>query len=118
MKKLLSAVLAAGSLLGTCAQAEVQKAPPNGSQMVKLCAVEQGEVAEATCRGFVIGVIDITRSYATMKLLQPPFCIPREVAMSETIAVYKKYLEENRAIKHFPASALAVTAFKDAYPCE
>ena len=118
MRKIVTAILAAAALLGNGAQAEVQKAPRNGNRMVKLCTVETGEIAEATCRGFVSGVIDITRMYATTKLLEPSFCIPQEVTLSETVAVYKKYLEENRAIKHFPPSALAITAFKDAYPCE
>jgi hypothetical protein len=33
------------------------------------------------------------------------------------VAVYRDYLGKNMALKHFPAAALAVSAFKEAYPC-
>lgn len=118
MRKFFAAVLATTSLLGHVTQAEVQKAPQNGRMIVRLCMEEQGEVAGATCRGFVAGMIDITRLYASSKSLQPSFCVPPETSPDEAVAVYRKYLKENRSMKHFPAAALALTAFKKAYPCE
>ena len=109
---------AAALLPAGIVHAEVQKAPPNVNEMVKLCSVETGEAADAACQGFVLGVIETSGLYATTKLMAPAFCIPKEVTLAEVVAKYRDYLKKNREIKHFPAAALAVSAFKESFPCD
>ena len=118
MTKRLVAIVAAVLMLASPVHAGVQKAPENGSRMVKICTREKGEIAEATGQGFVIGVIEATRTYVASHSMPAPFCISKEIELSEIVAVYTNYLRENHALKHFPASMLAVSAFKEAFPCE
>lgn len=118
MRKLMTVVLTAACMHVPFAQAVVQTVSLKSSQMVKTCSVDNEQLADVACQAFVLGVTDTTAFYGAGKLMAPPFCIPREVAPGELLAVYRDYLREHRGIKHFPAAALAIMAFKDAFPCE
>ena len=117
MKNLITSGLAAAMLLANVSHGGVQKAPPDMNRMVKLCLVVQEELADAACRAFVSGVVETSRLYTTTGQMTAAFCIPADVAPADTVAVYRDYLGKNLALKHFPAAALAVSAFKEAYPC-
>lgn len=117
MKNPVTIALAAALLLPNFAQAGVQKAPPDMNKLVKLCLMEKEQSADTACQAFVAGVVGTSRLYATTGQMTPAFCIPEEIAPGEVVAVYRDYLGNNKALKHFPASALAVSAFKEAYPC-
>ena len=118
MRKLIMVVLTVTCMHVPFAQAGVQTVSLKSSQMVKTCSVENETVADAACQGFVLGVADTTAFYGAGKLMTPPFCIPRETAPGELVAVFRDYLKKHRGIKHFPAAALAITAFKGAFPCQ
>lgn len=118
MNKFYMAALITISLLGNVAQAEVQKAPNNINQMVKTCMDMQDEFANAVCQGFVLGVINSTRLYGSTRQITPVFCVPKDESVDDILEAYRTYLRKNRAIKHFPAAALAIAAFETAYPCD
>ena len=80
--------------------------------------VQEGEVANATCQAFVLGVADTTVFYGAAQQMTLPFCIPLETASAELVAVYRDYLKDNHSLKQFSAAALAVSALKNAYPCK
>jgi hypothetical protein len=117
MKKLIIVALAMACTCVPYAQAVVQTVSLKSSHMVKTCSVENEAVADAACQGFVFGVADTTAFYGAGKLMKPPFCIPRETAPGELLAVFRDYINKNKGVKHFPAAALAIAAFKDAFPC-
>lgn len=117
MKKFMVPLLAVASLTGGLATAGVQKAPPNTNQMVKLCTLDTGEVADALCRGFVLGVIQTTSLYVTTTSMAAPFCVPQGADPAKLLSVYREYLGKNHELKHFPAASLAVSAFTEAFPC-
>ena len=118
MRELMIVALTVACMHVPFAQAVVQTVSLKSSQMVKTCTIKNEEVADAACQGFVLGVADTTAFYGGGKLMTPPFCIPRETAPGELVAVFRGYLNKSRGIKHFPAAALAITAFKDAFPCQ
>ena len=117
MRYLDIAGIAAVVLLANVTQAGVQKAPPDMNRMVKLCLANQEELADAACRAFVSGVVETSRLYATTGQMPAAFCPPADGPPGDPVAVYRAYLSKNMALKHFPAAALAVSAFKEAYPC-
>jgi hypothetical protein len=118
MIKFLVSVAAVAFLNMNSANAVVQKAPDNGNQMVKLCTSEKGGTAEATCQGFLSGVIAATNTYATAKQLKPTFCVPKGTPQTDIVAAFTTYVEENQALNHFPAGILAISAFIQTFPCD
>lgn len=117
MKNLLIVGLSALALQTHFAQAEIQMARSTPNKMVKTCMVQE-EAAGAACRSFLSGVVDATVFYANAQLLTPAFCIPAEVDSSEILEVYREYIADNHSLNRFSAAALAVSAFKNAYPCQ
>ena len=117
MKNWFTVVLVVASLQTGFAQA-IQMASPTSNKMVKTCLVQEGEVADATCQAFVLGVAEATAFYGAAQQLAPAFCIPHQTTSAEMVAAYRNYLKENHALKQFSAAALAVSAFKETYPCE
>jgi hypothetical protein len=117
MRKIFTAVLILASMQGGFAQA-IQMASPKFNKMVKTCTVQQGELADATCQAFVIGVADTTAFYASAQQLNPQFCIPKEITSGQLVAVYRDYLKENHSLRQFSAAALAILAFKKTFPCQ
>ena len=117
MRNRMMTGIAAAVLLANLTQAGVQKAPAAMNRMVKLCLAVQEELADAACRGFVSGVAETSRLFATTGQMTAAFCLPADLPPGDAVAVYRDYLGKNMALKHFPAAALAVSAFKEAYPC-
>jgi hypothetical protein len=117
MKNIIMAVAVCVSLPINIANA-VQKAPLKPNQIIKTCLEEKNERNDAVCQSFVAGVNETTKLYGYMKLLEPSFCIPQEVSLSEMTEVYRVYIKENRADGRFPAALSAVSAFKQNYPCQ
>ena len=118
MIKLLASVAAVILLNIHPANAVVQKAPDNGNQMVKLCTSEKGGTAEATCQGFLSGVIAATNTYITAQQLKPTFCVPKGASQTDIVAAFTVYVEQNQALNHFPAGILAISAFIQTFPCD
>lgn len=116
MRNILEAVLIVASMQAGFAQA-IQMASSSSNKMVKTCLVQE-QVADGICQAFVLGVVDATAFYGAAKQMTPQFCIPRETAAAEIVSVYRDYLKENHALNQFSAAALAISAFKKAYPCE
>jgi hypothetical protein len=117
MKKNIMAIVVCVALPVNITNA-VQKAPLKVNKIIKTCLAENNELDKASCQGFVAGVNETTKLYSNIKLLEPPFCIPREVSVSEMTEVYIDYIKENGTGDHFPATFSAVSAFKEAYPCK
>ena len=117
MRRVFTAVLIAASMQAGFVQA-IQMASPKSNKMVKTCLLQEGEVADATCQAFVLGVADTTAFYGAAQQMTPPFCIPHDTTAADLVAVYRDYLKDNHSLKQFSAAALAVSAFKNAYPCK
>jgi hypothetical protein len=66
---------------------------------------------------FVQGVADATAFYGAAEQLTPSFCIPAVTTPAELVEVYREYLEDNHALRQFSAAALAISAFKERFPC-
>jgi hypothetical protein len=117
MRNFFTAVLIVASMQAGFAQA-IQMAFPESNKMVKTCLIKDGDVANASCQAFVLGVANATMFYGAAQLMEPPFCIPYETASAEMVAVYRDYLKKHHELKQFSAAAIAVSALKAAYPCE
>ena len=44
--------------------------------------------------------------------------IPRDIDINELVVAYREYLSQTRARNYFPATALAISAFIERYPCQ
>lgn len=117
MKKLLTAALAVAVMQCQWVFA-IQMASSTSNKMVKICSEQEGEVADAACRAFVQGVADVTGFYGAAEQMTLPFCMPVETTPAEMADAYRDYLQDNHVLRQFSAAALAVSAFRDAYPCE
>jgi hypothetical protein len=117
MRTVFTLVFIAAAMQAGFAQA-IQMASPQSNKIVKTCLIQGEEVAEATCRAFIIGVADTTMFYSTAQQMTPQFCIPHNTDAGDLVAVYRDYLRSNHSLKQFSAAALAVSAFKNAYPCK
>lgn len=93
-------------------------ASPKSNRMVKLCAAQDTEVADAACQAFVEGVAGATAFYGAAQQMTLPFCIPATTTSAELVAVYRDYLDDNHALRQFSAAALAISAFRARFPCE
>lgn len=70
------------------------------------------------CAGFVTGV---TNTLAYARLNNPatvPICIPNGFTVGQGARVFLKYLSDHPESLHIEATALAITAYRDAYPCK
>jgi hypothetical protein len=45
------------------------------------------------------------------------FCLPVEVTQGQVADVFKKYLDDNPAVRHHPAAVLFIEAMRAAFPC-
>ncbi|MCB1690430.1 MAG: hypothetical protein KDI33_18165 [Halioglobus sp.] len=117
MRKLITAALFIAATQAQWAYA-IQTASPKPNRIVKMCTVQEGEVADAACQAFVEGVVDATAFYGAAEQLALPFCIPRETTSAELVTIYRKYLGDNHPLRQFSAAALAISAFRAQFPCE
>jgi hypothetical protein len=117
MRKLFAAVLVVAAIQGHWAHA-IQTASPKPNKIVKVCTVQDGEVADAACQAFVEGVVDATAFYGAADQMALPFCIPAETTPAEMVVIYRDYLNEHHALRQFSAAALAIAAFRGTFPCE
>lgn len=117
MKNLAAIALALVALQASLAYG-VQMASPKSNNLVKICTVQQGEVADAACQAFVQGVVEVTSFYSAAQQIAAPFCVPLETAPEEMVAIYRDYLKSHHELRQFSAAALAVSALKEAFPCE
>lgn len=95
----------------------IQMASPKSNNMVKICTLQEGEAADAACQAFVQGVADVTAFYGSVHELALPFCLDDELTPADLVVVYREYLAANHELRQFSAAALAVAAFKAAFPC-
>jgi hypothetical protein len=76
MRIVIAAVLIAASMQAGFAQA-IQMASPESNKMVKTCLLQEGDVADATCHAFVLGVADTTAFYGAVQQMTPPYVAQR-----------------------------------------
>jgi hypothetical protein len=117
MRTLIATALTVAFMQAHVAHA-IQMATPELNNMVKTCTLHTGEVADAACQAFVLGVAETTAFYAGAGQMTPQFCIPADVAPAQLLAVYRSYLKNNHVLRQFSAAALTVSSFKQSYPCE
>ncbi|CAA0094087.1 Uncharacterised protein [Halioglobus japonicus] len=117
MKKLFAAVLVLAAMQSHWVYA-IQMASPKSNKIVKLCSVQDAELADVACQSFVEGVVDATAFYGAAEQLVLPFCIPATTTAAELVGVYRDYLNDNHALRQFSAAALAISAFREQFPCE
>lgn len=94
-----------------------------GNELHSWC-VSKSATDEAACATFILGTLE----GATIEWgrLNPgardsttgPFCLPKGVVRGQAIDVVKAYLNEQPALRHFPASSLALTSVGRAFPCK
>ena len=99
--------------------AEVQAGYYTGNQMLEIC--ESKQIHENGCLGFYAGVRD------TLPLLgaflpasnsaRPNVCVPDGVTHFQLRDVAIKYMRAHPEDRHLLASALAMVAYAQAWPC-
>lgn len=121
MKTRIAGTIALVMALSVAAPASAE----TGNEMLQNCAEflkENGEIdgyfKSGVCAGFVSGVTNTVAyardaSPATVKI-----CIPDGFTIGQGIRVLKKYLIDHPKDLHRSATALALTAYREAYPCD
>ncbi len=121
MRGLLVTVVAAFTLMGNVAQADLESA----SRLKDMCfgsgkfAGKLKEVAEGVCWGYITGVADVVvagTSVAGITACAPQG--PEGISRGRIIEIAKSYLDRNRERLRLPAYALIAEALRDAFPCE
>ncbi|KEX94603.1 hypothetical protein HA62_06655 [Pseudomonas putida] len=123
----MKAWIGAVALAGTLASGQVMAAAgaaDTGNDMIVGCAEFLKETTSpasyfpaGVCAGFVAGVTN-TLTYA--RLSSPttvPICIPTGFTIGQGARVFLKYLYDHPQSLHIEATALAITAYREAYPC-
>ncbi len=104
-----------------------------GNGFLKLCSsidrIGTGEISDSdfadlgVCTGYILGfgaglrlanALTEVQGAAIKKVL---YCVPDEVTVGQQIRVVLKYIRERPEKAHFPTSALAAVALKQAFPC-
>ena len=88
----------------------------SGSQLLERCESDSG--ARLTCVGFLAGIDDITDDYDAWGLMDPNFCIPAGVSLSQLRKVAIRGLNEQPEKLHLAASSLVHNIFVRAFPCD
>jgi Rap1a immunity proteins len=69
------------------------------------------------CFGLVEGLITMHKT-ATLRGLEPLFCVPDSVTVEQGISVIVAWLHRHTDQLEQPGSALLVQALQDSYPCQ
>jgi|SRR5450755_2336230 len=103
-----------------------------GSDLLELCSaptIKAGDTVLPTvlvkgardngqCAGYITGVNDgVMGQLAAAPNAKLPYCLPPGVNSKQSAMVVKKYLEDNPAQLHLPASLLTIHALVDSFPC-
>jgi hypothetical protein len=122
MKALALAALLALSVNATAAETVPDINTGNG--FLALCE-SQSECERGMCLDYVTELsigYDIGMIFGNQILHdgagQPLYCTPEGVTLGQKVDVVVAYLEENPSRRHERTSALALTAFKKAWPCK
>ena len=93
----------------------------NAVELWNDCSMEREDtryfVAQASCRSYVVGVVDATRLTARILGGTIAFCIPEGVSAGEVTEAVIQSLRTNPPNEAEPASIRVVFALIDAYPC-
>ena len=86
----------------------------NGNQLVSDCRQNETSLQSVFCYGYIVGVFD-KQSWDTTSDLRS--CPPEGVTAGQTVAIVKKFLEENPENLHYDAASLVTFALAQAFPC-
>jgi len=77
----------------------------------------QGEVNIATCRMYVVGVVDAIHSISATQNIGCVFSLPRGITMQQLQDVVTKHLRDEPESRHYTAYSQVVVALKAVFPC-
>jgi hypothetical protein len=70
------------------------------------------------CDGYLMGIADAAGTITEWAKLEAYFCISNSVTGEQLREVFIKYLNANLEDQDFSANSLALTAFREAFPCQ
>ena len=118
------------SVLGGVARAFPFEAADKGHELLTRCNtavdIAEGRITPTPtnaqdvgyCFGMMQGLRNLNQEYETLLEGKALFCLPRGINNGQAARVVVKYLKDHPEELHQPAVVLAITAFKDAYPCQ
>lgn len=89
----------------------------NGSKLLGWCEGDSLD-DQGACSGYIAGLFDITGTYKDSGLLDPLYCHPEGVTVSQLKKVVIKGLNERPEKLHEGAAGLVAVAFMKAFPCD
>jgi hypothetical protein len=70
------------------------------------------------CDGYLMGIADAAGTITEWAKLEAYFCISNSVTGEQLREVYIKYLTANLEDQDYSAHSIALTAFREAFPCQ
>jgi hypothetical protein len=103
----------------------------NGNELFQACTSSDGSFSKGQCVGYVQGVGEVgevegiaaandaktTLSENRGTVMGWVFCTPSKATVRQAVDVVVKFLWDNPARRHFPATVLVARALQEAWPC-
>jgi len=90
----------------------------SGNEFQTLCTYEAATFDAGMCMGYLQGVHEVYKSFASLTETNRFYCLPDNVTYGQAKQISLKYLEENPEILHLLAAQSIVLALTKAFPCE
>jgi Rap1a immunity proteins len=125
MRKLISVALIVSTTaignVGSAAETDQVLQFMNGNELWSFCSSDPktkvGLIAYGNCIGYILGVVDGSRTIPLLEGGHPSICYPKEISESQVVDVTKTFLKDNPSKRHLSASFLIMVAMKQAWPC-
>jgi hypothetical protein len=134
MVKVISLVILACAMSATAQSFNDSEFPgTSGSAFIKMCSVVDQATKEMThldamklmtCVGYVAGAADGIQAEVGFldlrgsKVLHLPFCLGDHVQRGDLVKIVLRYVKYHPETNHLPTAALALAAFREAFPCQ
>lgn len=87
-----------------------------GSKLLQHC---QGDAANyMVCQGYIMGVVDTTRSWQGVNQVEPGYCLPPGITLPQLVQVSVAGLQASSTVLEEEASGLVIISLRAAFPCE
>ena len=89
----------------------------SGNELLKACS-SKGQLLKIQCDAYVAGAIDASKPVIMTPDAAKLFCVPNQITFDKLRNVILSYLNSHRRDLQYSASALAVLALREEFPCK
>lgn len=112
----------AAALWATPAAAQVPAQIWDGNELYKYCSAQKEKSpsyvhAQASCVGYVVGLIDWEYAVAVSQRAKPAFCVKDGMTVQQVVDIVINYLKAHPELRHHNGAWIAGEALRQAVPC-